>query len=238
MPPRPLIAANWKMNSIPKGALDPKSPYRTEGGADVWVFPTFLDIQACIEAKLVVGAQHASAEDEGAHTGDVSMRMLASLGCRAVLCGHSERRQDHGETNEDVAEQVAAALDAGLHPIVCIGETAAERKTKKHKKVVEAQMAVLPLGSDITIAYEPVWAIGTGQTASPAEAQEMHAYIRSLLPEDMRSKIRILYGGSIKPISAAALFREPDIDGGLVGGASLDPAMFAEIVKAAESAET
>jgi len=228
-----LIAGNWKMNPIPEGALDNDSPYRERADTDIVVFPTFLDIRECIAAKLLTGGQYGHTEGMGAHTGDVSMHMLADAGCRYVLCGHSERRQNHDETNEDVAAQAIVALECGLHPIVCIGETEEEREKKHEKKVVEKQLSVLPLESDITLAYEPVWAIGTGKNATPEQAQEMHAFIRSLLPDDKKDATRILYGGSMKPENAEELLRQIDIDGGLIGGASLKPDDFGTIVKIA-----
>ncbi|MFH0770590.1 MAG: triose-phosphate isomerase [Candidatus Peregrinibacteria bacterium] len=235
---KPLIAANWKMNSAPAGAYSEDSPYRTHSAVDIYVFPTFLDLPAAIHAGLIVGAQCGHSEASGAHTGDVSMPMLAAAGCHSVLCGHSERRAGHGETNEIVAAQAIAALEAKLHPIVCVGETAQDRDHKKEKGIVEKQISCLPLESNIILAYEPVWAIGTGKTASPEQAEEMHAFIRSLLPADMRSSTRILYGGSVKPANAEELLRKPDIDGFLVGGASLDPAAFRSIVMTAIALKT
>lgn len=221
------------MHPVPDGALEHDSAYQSHSAVDVWVFPTFLHLNQCTEAKLITGAQTGHHELSGAHTGDVSMEMVAATGCRSVLCGHSERRQAHGETNELVAEQAIAALEQGLHPIICVGETETERDAGKEKEVVEKQIKVLPLESEITIAYEPVWAIGTGNTATPEQAQEMHAFIRSLLPEDVRETTRILYGGSMKPENAEDLLSQPDIDGGLVGGASLKPDAFGEIVQTA-----
>lgn len=228
-----LIAANWKMNDAPAGALEADSPYHTHANVDVVVFPTLLDIRECNAAQMITGAQYACTEALGAHTGDVCMEQVANAGCRYVLCGHSERRKDHAESNEDVATQVISALEHHLHPLVCVGETEEERSAGKEKDVVNAQLSVLPLESDITIAYEPVWAIGTGQTATPEQAQEMHAYIRSLLPEDRKDAIRILYGGSMKPENAKALLSQPDIDGGLIGGAALHPEQFGQIVEIA-----
>ncbi|MDD5026737.1 MAG: triose-phosphate isomerase [Candidatus Peribacteraceae bacterium] len=229
-----LIAANWKMNPAPQGALAKDSPYRTLSSVDVWVFPTYLDLQPCIEAGLITGAQLGSSAANGAHTGDVSMTMLTELKCRSVLCGHSERRHGRHETNEEVIAQTIAALEAGLHPIVCVGETAKQREAGEEKEVVKKQLEGLPVESRILIAYEPVWAIGTGKTATPAQAQEMHASIRSLLPKDVRDSTRILYGGSVKPDNAEELLRQKDIDGALVGGASLKPDEFQKIVSAAQ----
>lgn len=164
------------------------------------------------------------------------MAQIATLGCTYVLCGHSERRKHHGETDAFIAEQAIAALEAKLHPIVCIGETEDERAHKKEKQAIEKQMQALPQG--ITIAYEPVWAIGTGKTATVTQAQEMHAFIRSLLPEDIRATTRILYGGSMNALNAKELLAQEDIDGGLIGGASLKPEEFREIVECAINLET
>ncbi|MBI3336272.1 triose-phosphate isomerase [Candidatus Peregrinibacteria bacterium] len=236
---RLLIAANWKMNPPPQGALQSGSPYFSSGDPEVVVFPTFIDLQNCIRSgQLIVGAQCGRPEQNGAFTGDVSIKLLKEFGCSYVLCGHSERRENHGETDEYVAEQVAAALEVGLHPIVCIGETWDDRKKKKEKSKVKYQLSVLPLESDVTIAYEPVWAISGGDPDKPAataeDAQQMHSFIRSLLPKDRQGPTRILYGGSMKPENARELLSQEDIDGGLIGGASLDPKKFGEIVKIAE----
>lgn len=228
-----LIAANWKMNDAPEGAYEPDSPYHTHANVDVVVFPTLLDIRECIKAQIITGAQYGCTEERGAHTGDVCIDQIAKAGCHYVLCGHSERRKDHGETNVDVATQTVSALENKLHPIVCVGETEEERDAGKEKDVVKAQLQAMPLESDLTIAYEPVWAIGTGKTATPEQAQEMHAYIRSLLPEDRRDGTRILYGGSMKLENAEELLSQPDIDGGLIGGASLKPDSFGQIVEIA-----
>lgn len=223
------------MHSVPHGAFSEDSPYRPQKGVDVLVFPTFLHMQNCLHAGIPTGAQCGHPEPQGAHTGDVSMAMLQNLGCTHVLCGHSERRNAHGETDADVAAQATAALEVGLHPIICIGETDAERSAGEAESVVTRQLDALPLGQSVTIAYEPVWAIGTGNTATPALAQEMHALIRSLLPEETREITRILYGGSMKPENARELLMQPDIDGGLVGGASLKPDTFRGIIAATQS---
>jgi triosephosphate isomerase len=227
---KPLIAANWKMNPAPLGFDTEQSPYRTQGGVDVVVFPSFFDIPRCTHAQLIVGAQCGRSDPSGAFTGDVGMTMIVDAGCRYVLCGHSERRRYHGETDDDVARQAIAALEAKLHPIVCVGETLEEREAKKHEAVVAKQIEKLPAG--ITIAYEPVWAIGTGKTASPDDAESMHAFIRSLL-KDNGDTTRILYGGSMNAKNAIELLRQPNIDGGLIGGASLKPEEFGKIVAAA-----
>lgn len=237
MPTRtPLIAANWKMHPAPK-ELD---TYRSREHVDVLVLPTAFDLKTCIDAGLMVGSQYGHSSDSGAHTGDISMAMLAHLGCTYVLCGHSERRQYHCETNAYIGEQTAAAVKHELHPIVCIGESEKERDAGESKSVVKEQLDIVlaRIGeAKITVAYEPVWAISGGDpskaSASAANAQEMHAYIRSLLPKG--DTTRILYGGSMKPENAEELLQQSDIDGGLVGGASLDPAKFRKILDVAQA---
>ncbi|MBI1813285.1 triose-phosphate isomerase [Candidatus Peregrinibacteria bacterium] len=245
---RCLIAANWKMFPPPEGWDAMDSPYRATNEVDVMVFSPFVYLKTCVAAGLRTGAQCGHPEPTGAHTGCVSMAMIASTGCEAVLCGHSERRRDQGETDEFVAAQAKAALTLGLFPIVCIGETASERSSGKAHEVIERQLRIIidHLGpspfanrkSQIAIAYEPVWAISGGDLTKPAakasDAQEMHAFIRSLLPESVRDDMRILYGGSMKADNAKELLSQPDIDGGLVGGASLKPEEFRAIVKFAE----
>lgn len=238
MPRTLLVAANWKMNPAPDGAFSPESPYRPQNGVDTIVFPTFFDLRPCLEAGLPTGAQYGHPDSTGPHTGDVSMTMIKRIGCPFVLCGHSERRRDHCEEDSDVVAQAEAALRNGLHPVICVGETEPERRTKRHKQVIERQVRVLPLREVVTIAYEPVWAIGTGVTPTPEQAQDMHAFIRSLIPELRRETTRILYGGSVSPENALEFFQQPDIDGGLVGGASLKPATFREIVLAAVQARS
>lgn len=232
-----LIVANWKMHPTPSAASQKPAPtpYHSRGDIDVVVFPTFLDIRDLVKTGVIVGGQYGRSEAEGAHTGDISMHMLAEAGCRYVLCGHSERRNEHKETDEDIAAQVIAALETKLHPILCVGESAKERKQGKEQEVIERQLKSIPLESDITIAYEPIWAIGTGETSSPEQAQNMHSFIRSLLPEDRREITRIIYGGSMNPENAKGLLEQPDIDGGLIGNASLDPTVFGEIVEIAAS---
>ena len=255
---RPLIAANWKMNpspvpSLPTGQAGPQSPvpsrqspvasrqppaaspYSPRSDIDVITFPTFLDIPMSLDAGLIVGGQWGHPQEKGAFTGDVSMNMLKNLGCRYVLCGHSERRRFHHETDAFVLEQACRALEIGLHPIVCIGESGPEREHGKQKEAIERQIKNLPQSPLLIIAYEPVWAIGTGKTATPAEAQEMHAFIRSLLSKDTREQTRILYGGSANAANAKELLSQPDIDGLLVGNASLKPEEFGKIIEAAAS---
>ena len=234
-----LIAGNWKMNSAPDGAFDPSSPYQAHADVDVVVFPTYLDLKHCIDAKIISGPQFGHIEEHGAHTGDISLKMGKDLGSIYCLWGHSARRGEHSETSEEVAAQATAALEYGLHPIVCIGGTLEEKNAGKTEAVIKEMMAPLPLESDITIAYEPVWAISRGDpntpAATPEDAQNMHALIRSLLPEDRRDVTRILYGGSMKPDNAEQLLSQPDIDGGLIGGASLKPEAFQVVVDSASN---
>ncbi|HLC76036.1 MAG TPA: triose-phosphate isomerase [Candidatus Peribacterales bacterium] len=231
-----LIAANWKMNSAPKSL----ETYKSHGNIDVIVFPTFLDLIPCINAGIVTGGQFGRPENTGAFTGDISMKMLKDIGCTSVLCGHSDRRQFHFESNEFVAEQAAAALQQELHPIVCVGENEAEHDAGRGKEIVESQVrAVLKSigAAAITFAYEPIWAISRGDPNKPAatsaDAEGMHAFIRSLLPSSHAERTRILYGGSMKATNCEELLRQPNIDGGLIGGASLDPVQFGIIVNTA-----
>jgi triosephosphate isomerase len=191
-----------------------------------------------------VGAQNVNAEPGGAFTGEISVDMLIELGCRYAIVGHSERRTLYGETDESVSAKTAALLAGGLCPIVCVGESLAQREADQTRQVVEAQLrgslSAVPAGraSEIVVAYEPIWAIGTGRTATPELAQEVHEAVRDELVRlfgDAGRSIRIQYGGSVKPENASDLMAQPDIDGALVGGASLDPASFASIVRAASS---
>lgn len=234
MTPRtPLVAANWKMNPPPTGWDAPDSPFRPAAGVDVIVFPTFIDIPACTASGLMTGAQYGRPEQDGAFTGDISMKMIADSGCKYVLCGHSERRQHHHETDELIAAEVQSAIDAGLTPILCVGETADERELGQAEERVKQQLiGILQVSKleTVVLAYEPVWAIGTGKTASAQDVQDMHAFIRGLLPASCTEKVRIMYGGSVKPGNAAELFAQEDIDGFLVGGSSLKPVDFGTIV--------
>ncbi len=225
-----LIAANWKMNPAPAGFDAADSPFRKDGDIDVFVFPASLDIAKCVSAGIITGGQCGRRESSGAFTGDVSMTMLKAAGCASVLCGHSERRKFHGETDQAVGEQVKAAIDAGLTPIACVGETLSEREEGKTFDVVKKQISSLPPEISI-IAYEPVWAIGTGKSATAAQAQEVHAYIRTLL----KNPCRIIYGGSLNVANAKELLSQPDIDGGLIGGASLKIEEFHSIVNTART---
>jgi triosephosphate isomerase len=241
-----LVAANWKMHPAPEGFDAGNSPYRPRGDVDVVVFPTFLDLYACIEADLATGGQCGRPEPTGAFTGDISVQMVKDAGCTFILCGHSDRRRFHGETDEFVAAQASAALEIGLIPIVCVGETAEERAAGKTEEVIRRQMHTLNIQHSTfnippVLAYEPVWAISRGDPNKPAattrDAEEMHALIRSLLPGELRDQIRIIYGGSMKAANAEELLKQPNIDGGLVGNASLNPEEFRTIVEAAARAK-
>jgi triosephosphate isomerase len=212
---------------------------------DVVICPSFLALREVVErsrgSAVRVAAQNMHEEGSGAFTGEVSAPMLAEAEVEAVVLGHSERRQLFGETDEALARKVPAALAAGLEPILCVGETEEARDADQTDAVLEGQLradlaAVDPTRvAEVTIAYEPIWAIGTGRTATPEQAQETIAFIRDLLREAgaEADRVRILYGGSVKPANAAELMAQPDIDGALVGGASLDPDEFAAIVEAA-----
>ena len=243
---RILLAGNWKMNgsgdmvaSLLGGLLEAsKSP----GAVDMAVFPPFPylgQVQKLLrDSDIAWGGQNLNPAPAGAHTGEVSASMLLDFGCRYVLVGHSERRSLYGESDNDVANRFQAALEAGLVPVLCVGETLEERENGSTESVVERQLdAVLCLSGiasleQAVIAYEPVWAIGTGKTASPEQAQAVHAFIRTkiaLQDDTIGGHIRILYGGSVNGSNAADLFAREDIDGGLVGGASLTAADFLAI---------
>lgn len=253
----PLVAGNWKMYKTPtEGAALARELLQRLGrpdgpdgphGVDVAVcppFPALPAVGAALEGSSVaLGAQDMHWEKEGAFTGAVSAGMLVDLGCRFVILGHSERRQHFGETNATVQRKVRAAFAAGLIPIVCVGESVAERDSGQTLAVVTRQVGAalegLPAADlgRLVLAYEPVWAIGTGRTATPAQAREVHEALRRLLTErGGGSATRILYGGSVKAENAAALLREPEIDGALVGGASLVAEQFARIVEATRPA--
>ena len=215
-------------------------------GVDVGVCPPFVYLAdagaAVADAPVLLGGQDCARTGDGAFTGEVSADMLADVGCSFVLAGHSERRTLYGEDDAEVAEKAALALAAGLSPMVCVGETLEEREAGRTGATVMRQLdAVIGrLDRDalarIVVAYEPVWAIGTGRTATPAQANEVHAVLRKRVAArdpDVAAGLRILYGGSVKPDNAAALFAEPDVDGGLIGGASLDAGQFLDICRAA-----
>jgi triosephosphate isomerase len=243
-----LIAANWKMYKTPQQAQEFMAAFLpTVAGHtrdEIVVCPPYVCLPAVIEAakgsSIAVGAQNVFWEKEGAYTGEISIPMLLALGCTHVIIGHSERRQYFGETDDTVNRKLERALEAGLTPIVCIGEVLEEREAGLTEEVLRRQCARAFRGisgakaEKLTVAYEPVWAIGTGKTATPQIASEAHTLIRyeagKSLGEERADSMRILYGGSVKPENANALMAEPEIDGALVGGASLDPKSFAAIV--------
>ncbi len=243
----PIIAGNWKMYKTAREAAEVIRALRgllaDVTGVEVAVCPPFTALAAALEAasgsKIAIGAQDCHWEKEGAFTGEVAVPMLADLGCRYVIVGHSERRQYFGETDATVDKKIGAVLAHGLTCIGCLGETLQEREAGRTFKVLERQVrggfARHLTSPHLVIAYEPVWAIGTGRTATPAQAQEAHAFLRGLVKElegqEAAAGIRVLYGGSVKPDNMAALMAQPDVDGGLVGGASLDASSFARIVK-------
>lgn len=234
---RKLIAGNWKMNGLKADGLDLASDLagRLKGAGavafDMLVCPPFPLLfpvgEAIADSPLALGGQDCAAKLSGAHTGDISPQMLKDAGCGFVILGHSERRQDHGETDAVVKAKAEAAIGQGLVAIVCVGETESQREAGQAEAVVGAQVAgSLPAGANaatVVIAYEPVWAIGTGKTATPADVAAMHGFIRAELAKVLADadKVRILYGGSVKPGNAAELMGTADVDGALVGGASL-----------------
>ena len=243
---RQLVVGNWKMNGSRAvnaellAALRAAGPWVAEVAVcapSVYLADVALSLQG---DSIVWGAQDCSPFEAGAYTGDVSAAMLAEFGCRYVLAGHSERRALHAESDQLVADKAKAALAHRLTPIVCVGETLSERDAGQTEQVVKRQLSAVihTLGhciSQVVVAYEPVWAIGTGKTASPEQAQAVHAVLRSQLmaASEHAGGMKILYGGSVKPDNAAILFAQPDIDGGLIGGASLKAADFAAICRAA-----
>ncbi len=246
-----LIAGNWKMHhGGPSGCQLAADLVRACGDlatVDVVVAPPYTALAAVAHelegSRIEVAAQNVHQDSQGAFTGEVSAAMLVDCGCRWVIIGHSERRQLFGETDEAVARKVRAAMDAQLRPIVCVGETLFEREAGNTLSVVERQVSAFAalLASRVgfaAVAYEPVWAIGTGKVAGPEQAQEVHAAIRAQLAKidgPLAEQTRILYGGSVKPDNAAGLLSCPDVDGALVGGASLDADSFVKIVHAAPS---
>ena len=244
---RKLIAGNWKMNgSLAANDALVKAMLADIGApaADVALCapaPYLAQLQSLLtDSPIAWGAQDVSAHDKGAYTGEVSVDMLKDFGCRYCLVGHSERRQYHGETDELVAAKAQRALAGGITPVVCVGETLAERESGDTELVVRRQLAAVihAVGhciSEIVVAYEPVWAIGTGRTATPEQAQQVHAVLRAQLAAATThpKRVRILYGGSMNAANAASLLAQPDIDGGLIGGASLKAADFLQIVATA-----
>lgn len=244
---RKLVAGNWKMYGTRASAEKLVGAIVADFPAhcDVAVFPPFPYLIPLIEqfgAQLAFGAQDCSEHDDGAYTGDVSASMLEDVGCRYVLAGHSERRQYHHEDDTQIACKVVKALEHGLTPVLCVGESLEEHDAGRTAEVVRRQLGKvidhcgIVVFERVIVAYEPVWAIGTGRTASPDKAQSVHALLRSQLAQadaKIADSTRILYGGSVKPDNAAELFAENDIDGGLIGGASLKAADFLAICAAA-----
>ena len=244
-----IIAGNWKMNKTVAEALalvqDLKIELANITAVDIVVCPPFTALSEVAKAirgsNIHLGAQNMSEHGPGAYTGEIAAEMLKELGVRYVILGHSERRQYHKESDELISKKARAAHAASLEPIVCVGETLAEREAGQMEKVLETQVrgSLTGLGknqmAETIIAYEPVWAIGTGKTATTDQAQEAHAFIRGLLvklyDEATARRVRIQYGGSVKPSNARELMSQPDVDGALVGGASLENQSFAEIVK-------
>ncbi len=242
-----LIAGNWKMNgslaanealvqAMLAGIGQPPAEVALCAPA-----PYLAQLQALLQGSPIAwGSQDVSAHEQGAYTGEISVAMLKDFGCRYAIIGHSERRQYHGETDEIVAAKAQRALSSGITPIVCVGETLADREANETESVVKRQLAAVihTVGhciTEIVVAYEPVWAIGTGKTATPEMAQAVHAVLRAQLAAATTNpkRVHILYGGSMNAANAASLLAQPDIDGGLIGGASLKAADFLQIVAAA-----
>jgi triosephosphate isomerase len=250
---RPLMAGNWKMFKTPAETaafIDAFGPLVEDvRDREILLCPPFVSLETALRETgglaIEIGAQTMHYADSGAFTGEVSPRMLQELGVKAVVVGHSERREYYNENDPDLARKVRAALDVGLMPVLCVGETEEERERGETKRKLTGQLDVdlAPLASEelpaIAIAYEPIWAIGTGKTATPEIAEETIAFIRARLRERFRDAAelaRILYGGSVKAANIDELMAQPDIDGVLVGGASLDPQVFARIVRFEEPA--
>ena len=254
---KPIIAANWKMNIGPKEAEDFLSSFTAGLGdlmekADIVIAPPFITIPAAVAAlssssAVAISAQNVSEQDNGAFTGEISTMMLKELYVRYVIIGHSERRTLYGETNAIINAKIKKAQSSNLKPIFCIGETLEERDGGQLEDVLRSQITEGLEGisaehaQDLVIAYEPVWAIGTGRVASAQQAQDAHAFVRSVVTEiyssEVSDRVRIQYGGSMKADNAAELLSQPDIDGGLVGGASLQAQSFIDLIAAAVSAE-
>ena len=246
---RPLIAGNWKMYKTPDEAAETARQLVEHlagvTGVDIMIAPTFTALAAVFKvvqnSPVALGGQNLFWENEGAYTGEISAPMLKSTGCRYCIIGHSERRQYFAETDQTVNKKIQAAIQAGLEPVFCIGETEKEREAGQTFSILDKQVKkglrslVLERLNTLIVAYEPVWAIGTGKTATADQAQEVHQFIRSLLLKNfgkpLSDSVRILYGGSVKPDNIAGLMSMPDIDGALVGGASLQADSFSRIVK-------
>lgn len=244
-----LIAANWKMNKTVAEAVSTADELKKLAGkeknADVVICPPFTALYAVAKelkgSNIKLGAQNMYFEKSGAYTGEISALMLKNAGCEYVIIGHSERRQYFGETDESVNKKMKVAFENSIIPIVCVGETLQQREKNEAFSVIEKQVKVGVAGlsaeqsKKLVIAYEPVWAIGTGKTATPQQAEEVHAFIRKIYTEmygkDAAESIRILYGGSVKPDNVSEIMRQPDIDGALVGGASLKADDFIKLVR-------
>jgi triosephosphate isomerase len=222
-----LIAGNWKMHKTPSETEAFCAAFDPPDGVDVVICPPFTSLREAVAGGLTVYAQNVHWEDEGAYTGEVAAAMLLELGVEGAIVGHSERRQYFGETDETVAKRARHALDAGLAVIACVGETEAEREADETDNVLRRQVGVLEPHERLVVAYEPVWAIGTGKVATPQQAQQAHALIKSMLD------VPVLYGGSCKPENVEPVFGQPNVDGALVGGASLDVDSFTAICQAA-----
>ncbi|MCD6326689.1 triose-phosphate isomerase [bacterium] len=252
---KPLIAGNWKMNrTIPESvelidAIVAGLPDRIENDVDVLVCPPFTALQSASErlasSIVALGAQNCAWGKDGAYTGEISVSMLLDVGCAFVILGHSERRKFFSETDQTISRRLNAVLATSLSPIVCVGETLNQRESGETMRVLETQVRGCLSGLSkedmgrITLAYEPVWAIGTGKTATPEIAMKAHEFIRGIVEKlsgnEVAESMRILYGGSVKPGNAGPLFEQPDIDGALVGGASLDASSFLGIISKARS---
>jgi triosephosphate isomerase len=245
---RPILVANWKMHMTAAEAVAFAETFlplvRDAGDVDVALAPPFTALdrlaRALAGSRVALAAQNVNPEPKGAFTGEIAPGMLAELGCRYAIVGHSERRTYYGESNAYVANKAGALFAAGIAPIVCVGESLEERESGRTIEVVAAQiegsLALVPdaRAAELVVAYEPIWAIGTGRTATPEMAQQVHAMVRERLRARFGAAgdaIRVQYGGSVKPENVDELMAQPDIDGALVGGASLDPAAFSRIVK-------
>lgn len=250
---KPIIAANWKMHMTPQETEEFLRSFArllgSRDAVDVVIAPPFVSLAAAAGStrpadNIALAAQNMSPEPAGAFTGEISARMIKELDCAYVILGHSERRSLFGESDDYVQRKVAAALDARIKPILCVGETLEERDANKLEEVLERQLKAgmkdvnRSRADDLVIAYEPVWAIGTGRTASAEQAQEAHAFIRKVLTDlydaEVAGQLRIQYGGSVKPGNIAELISQEDVDGALVGGASLEVDSFFGIIKGAE----
>lgn len=244
---RKLVVGNWKMHGSLQGNAEllqgilAAAPFAAADAAVCAPFPYLASVgQQLSGTNVAWGAQDCSAQEQGAYTGEVSVGMLQELGCRYVIVGHSERRAYHGESDQLVADKAKAALAKGITPIVCVGETLEQREAGETEAVVKRQLSAVihtlgPCIGEIVVAYEPVWAIGTGKTASPEQAQQVHAVLRVQLQAatPRADAMKLLYGGSVKPDNASILFSQADIDGGLIGGAALKAADFVAILQAA-----